>query len=123
MTFSSTFAAALGILVAFVSPTWACGEEHLVPSTDANLEPLSVPAQEIGAWLAKARAHGKRLNVPEWGVWKNGDNAAYIQRMHAFFRANAAHIGYENYYNKAKAHELHPGTRFSKARSAYAKLW
>ncbi len=51
MTFSSTFAAALGILVAFVSPTWACGEEHLVPSTDANLEPLSVPAQEIGAWL------------------------------------------------------------------------
>jgi hypothetical protein len=81
------------------------------------------PTQEIGAWLAKAKSHGKRLNVPEWGVWRNGDNAAYIQRMHAFFRANAAHIGYENYYNKNKEHELHPATRFAKARSAYAKLW
>lgn len=81
------------------------------------------PKQEIGAWLAKAREHGKKLNVPEWGIWKHGDNAAYIERMNTFFRANAAHIGYESYFNKNSEHELYPSTKWSKARAAYARLW
>ena len=45
------------------------------------------------------------------------------ERMETFFKANAADVGYENYYNRPLAHQLHPSTRFPKARSAYASLW
>lgn len=81
------------------------------------------PTQEIGEWLSKARDHGKKMNVSEWGVWTRGDNADYIRDMNAFFRANAAYIGYENYYNKNSSHQLHPSTKFPDARKAYADLW
>jgi hypothetical protein len=81
------------------------------------------PKQQSDAWLAKAKAHGKKLNFPEWGVWQNGDNAAYIKAMFDFFKANAGSIGYENYFNKASAHALHPSSKFPKARSLYAQLW
>ena len=83
----------------------------------------SNPKQEIGAWLALAKSHGKILNVPEWGIWMNGDDVAYIQNMFQFFSANASSIGYENYYNRNSAHELYPSTRFSAAANAYSQLW
>lgn len=82
-----------------------------------------VPTQEIGEWLSKARSHGKKMNVSEWGVWTRGDNAGYIRDMNAFFRANAAYIGYENYYNKNSSHQLYPSTKFPASRKAYADLW
>jgi hypothetical protein len=44
-------AATFGILLAVASPAAACGEEPFFPSSAAHLEPFSVPAQEIGAWL------------------------------------------------------------------------
>ncbi|MEW2130155.1 glycosyl hydrolase [Streptomyces sp. NPDC005435] len=32
-----------------------------------------------------ARAHGKPVSYPEWGLFRNGDNAAYMRRMLAWF--------------------------------------
>lgn len=57
----------------------------------------------IGAWLAFARQHGKRLSVPEWGI-NNGsgggaDDPIYIQNMFNFFKNNASSIAYECYFN------------------------
>jgi hypothetical protein len=39
------------------------------------------------------------------------------------FRANAAHLAYENYYNRPAAHRLHPTTRYPEAARAYRELW
>jgi uncharacterized protein YchJ len=62
--------------------------------------------QGLQYWLNFATAHGKKLSVPEWGLFgegKNGghgDNADFIQHMYDFFAANADHIGYEAYFNE-----------------------
>jgi hypothetical protein len=57
-------------------------------------------------WLNFALAHGKKLSVPEWGIYPGdtdngyGDDPAYIQHMHDFFAANASNIAYEAYFNE-----------------------
>ena len=62
-------------------------------------------------------------------MWNQGisveaaDNPLYIENMYRFFRANAAHIAYENYYNRRKAHQLYPSRRFPKASTTYRQLW
>ncbi len=54
-----------------------------------------------------ARAHGKPLAVPEWGLsYSNGggqDNPFFIEKMHEFFARNADLLAYEAYYNNAEA--------------------
>ncbi|MEU9402161.1 glycosyl hydrolase [Streptomyces sp. NPDC048242] len=35
-----------------------------------------------------ARAHGKPVSYPEWGLFRNGDNAAYMRGMLAWFDAH-----------------------------------
>lgn len=56
MAFFPTVTAALGIFLAIANPAAACDEKHFFPSADAALEPLSVPAQNIGAWLTASSA-------------------------------------------------------------------
>ena len=51
MVFPTIFAM-FSILLAVASPAFACEEERFFPSLEADLEPLSVPAQELGAWLS-----------------------------------------------------------------------
>lgn len=51
MTFASSFAAAFGLALIAASPAASCGQGAFAPSTEAHLEPMSVPASEIGAWL------------------------------------------------------------------------
>ena len=59
--------------------------------------------QGIGQWLKQARAHGKKLAVPEWGVWDQGGGAERGRRprLHPehvpVFKADAGDIAYENY--------------------------
>jgi len=64
----------------------------------------------VGSWLAFARAHGKPMSVPEWGIdWQADDggvpqdNPLYIAKMHQFFADNAGtgagQILYECYFN------------------------
>jgi hypothetical protein len=82
----------------------------------------------INTWLAEAKKRGKKLGVPEWGVWRNGDpgspdNPVYIANMHAFFSQNAADIAYESYHNMGGPHQLYPSTEFPKARAEYQRLF
>jgi hypothetical protein len=83
----------------------------------------------IGTWLEEARRRGKKLAVSEWGVWNrpevdgDPDNPLFIENMYRFFKANAASIAYENYYNASTRHQLYPSTLYPKARSSYQQLW
>ncbi|WP_435854295.1 glycoside hydrolase family 26 protein [Streptomyces subrutilus] len=36
-----------------------------------------------------AKAHGKRISYPEWGLFRNGDNPEYMRRMLAWISAHA----------------------------------
>jgi hypothetical protein len=54
-----------------------------------------------------ARAHGKALAVPEWGVAHSnsggGDNPFLVEKMHEFFTQTADILAYEAYYNNSEA--------------------
>ena len=59
----------------------------------------------IGAWLAYAKSEGKKLSIAEWATANpseggSGDNPFFIEKMLKFFKANAADIGYECYFNR-----------------------
>jgi hypothetical protein len=83
----------------------------------------------IGAWLDLAKSLNKKLAVAEWGIWNNtgpeaADNAAYIESMYNFFKANAGSIAYESYHNcGATKHKLYPSGRFHRASAKYRQLW
>ena len=59
-------------------------------------------------WADFARAHGKKLSVPEWGVYpgtshagnNGGDNPFYIAKMRAFFAQQGSRLAYESYFNE-----------------------
>ncbi len=56
--------------------------------------------QGLNYWLGFAKAHGKKLSVPEWGSLRygrsaGGDDPQYIRDMRAFFAANARYIAFE----------------------------
>lgn len=81
----------------------------------------------IGSWLAFAKSRGKKLSVGEWGVIRGpsaggGDNPLYISLMLSFFRQNAAHIGYEAYFNKDVPPLNHHLADNPKAAAAYGKI-
>jgi hypothetical protein len=83
----------------------------------------------IGAWLAFAKSHGKKLSVPEWGVNNGGgggggDDAMYIHNMYSFFKANADHIAYEAYFNSQCPNFcVFPAGRNPQAAARYQQLW
>jgi hypothetical protein len=60
-------------------------------------------------WADFARAHGKKLSVPEWGVYpgtshagnNGGDNPFYIAKMRAFFAQQGSRLAYESYFNES----------------------
>jgi hypothetical protein len=59
-------------------------------------------------WSSFARQHGKKMSVPEWGVYpgpgsngaNGGDNAFYIGKMYEFFKSQGSHLAYESYFNE-----------------------
>jgi beta-mannanase len=59
--------------------------------------------QGLNYWLAFAKAHGKKLSVPEWGSIRSGrssggDDPRYIRNMRAFFAANARYVAFETIF-------------------------
>ncbi|MEV8506231.1 glycosyl hydrolase [Actinoplanes sp. NPDC051475] len=71
---------------------------------------INDPEQGLNAWLTFAKKHGKKLSVPEWGLYTttfddgtpapgHGDQPGYIQHMYDFFKDNAADIAYEAYFS------------------------
>jgi Glycosyl hydrolase family 26 len=59
--------------------------------------------QGLNYWLAFAKAHGKKLSVPEWGSIRygeaaGGDDPQYVEDMRAFFAANARQVAFETIF-------------------------
>jgi hypothetical protein len=60
-------------------------------------------------WSDFARAHGKKISVPEWAVYpttasNGGDNAYFIEKMQGFFKAEGSHLAYEAYFNESASY-------------------
>ncbi len=66
-----------------------------------------------------ARAHGKPMSFPEWGLW-GVDNPDFIQRMHDWIRQN--NVAYHSYFNVdySGRHEL---AHFPQARARFQALF
>jgi beta-mannanase len=83
--------------------------------------------QGLNYWLAFAKAHGKRLSVPEWGNIYTGNSAGgddpqYVKDMRAFFAANAEEITFECNFQASPSStggSYGPGTLVPKAAEAY----
>jgi hypothetical protein len=84
----------------------------------------------LNYWLAFARAHGKKLSVPEWAVaspeyWPGhagGDDPGYIDDMYDFFRSCGNTLAYESYFNGPGSSISNPDQNPDAAQE-YRKLW
>jgi glycosyl hydrolase family 26 len=89
--------------------------------TDADWNEHLNGAYGLKMWADFARQHGKKLSIPEWGVYpgtawaghNGGDNPLYIQKMFGFFKSQQDNLAYEAYFNEpasyvAGALELNP---------------
>jgi len=74
-------------------------------------------------YVAAAASRGKKVGVAEWGLRINGDNPDYVRRMFEQFRAHAANLAYESYFNRGSEHMLYPTTRYPQSAQAYLDLW
>ena len=79
--------------------------------------------QGLNYWLAFAKAHGKKLSVPEWGSMRYGrsagrDDPQYIRDMRAFFAANAHYIAFEAIF-QGSIGNYHAGHTMPNAAHAY----
>jgi hypothetical protein len=80
-------------------------------------------------WANFARAHDKKLSVPEWGVYpgtawaghNGGDNPYYIAKMFEFFRTHAGELAYESYFNEPASYYAGALTMNPKAAAEYRK--
>lgn len=96
--------------------------------TDADFTKWLNADHGLNDWLSFAKAHGKKLSVPEWGLsgTGEGDNPVFIRGMFAFFSANAAHIAYECYFNESAsyiANSLHGPAQMPLSGAAYLAAW
>jgi hypothetical protein len=78
-------------------------------TTDTEFTAQATAVSGIGWMLDIARAHGKKLAVPEWGVEQpadanhGGDNPFFVLKMQNFFRTNAADVYTECYFDAAQS--------------------
>ena len=80
-----------------------------------------------------ATAHGKKLAIAEWGMWKtteddlsqdlDADDPVYVANMHNVFKTHTGQLAYENYYSCGDGHMLHPQTLLPRGSAIYQQLW
>ncbi len=76
------------------------------PPQDAEWALKTTQDGGLDWWLPRAVAKGKSIAVPEWGIAETGSNGygdqKYpITKYYEWFRANAADMAYESYFNEA----------------------
>lgn len=84
----------------------------------------------LQSWLDFARAQGKKLSLPEYGIRADlkrgggGDNDVYVRMIYAFIESNHGDIAYENYFNMGKpGQKVFPEDLNPAASAAYRELW
>lgn len=91
------------------------------------------PAHSVGiADVAEfARAHGKGLTFPEWGLASTdesgaGDNPYFVVRMRRFFEQHAEILTLESYFNEpatSLANSIWSPVQMPQASAVYRRLW
>ncbi|MBT0767946.1 hypothetical protein KIH74_03365 [Kineosporia sp. J2-2] len=77
-------------------------------TSEANWDEQLNGKQGLKYWVNFAKSHGKKVSVPEWGVYpgtaqaghNGGDNAYYIGKMKSFFESLGSQLAYEAYFNE-----------------------
>ena len=100
---------------------------------EASWRALIRPPDEVGiADVADfARAHGKGLSIPEWGLASPaegglGDNPFYVEKMRSFFEANADVLVLESYFSEpdtSLANSIWDPDQNPRSSAVYARLW
>ncbi len=78
-----------------------------------------------------ARAHGKGLSYPEWGLASHqesgaGDNPYFIEKMRSFFEANADILVLEGYFSEPEtslANSIWDPAQMPRSAEVYKRLW
>jgi hypothetical protein len=78
-----------------------------------------------------ARAHGKGLTYPEWGLASQeeggmGDNPLFMEKVRSFFQANADVLVLEGYFsepNTSLANSVWDPAQMPNSAEVYARLW
>jgi len=97
-------------------------------TNDATWNSYVTRSHGLADWLNFAKSHGKKLSLPEWGLYstETGDAPVYIQKMHDWFAANAANIAYELYFNEPQSYiknSLSGPVQNPNSSAVYAQLW
>jgi Glycosyl hydrolase family 26 len=100
---------------------------------DASWQTAARPHNRVGIDDVAdfARRHGKGLSIPEWGLASpteggSGDNPFYLERMRAFFEANADILVLEGYFSEPAtsiANSLWDPDQNPRSSEVYARLW
>jgi hypothetical protein len=86
----------------------------------------------LAFWSDFAKAHGKPMSLPEWGLWKRedghggGDNPLFIERMHAFITDPANNVAYQGYFDANPSDgrgDVHALRSLGKGGAAFKKLF
>jgi Glycosyl hydrolase family 26 len=82
-------------------------------------------------WRTFAKAHGKPMAIPEWGVVHGadgtggGDDPAFVEHMFDFMTNRKNDVAYEQYFDYGSGfadHRFGPGTRFPRSQAAFRAL-
>lgn len=90
--------------------------------------PDSVGIQDVADF---ARAHGKGLTYPEWGLASKksegiGDNPFFIEKVRAFFEGNADILVLEAYFSEPETslgNSIWDPAQMPRSADVYARLW
>ena len=106
---------------------------HTVTVDEATWAKTQKPTDSPGIAdvAAFARAHGKGLSYPEWGLASpaeggKGDNPYFIAKMRKFFEANADILVLESYFSEpatSLANSIWEPDQNPNSSKEYARLW
>jgi hypothetical protein len=82
----------------------------------------------LGTWLEFAKAHNKKLSLPEWGMntgtGGGADDTYFMQAMYNFFSSNYQNIAYETYFNlQDQSFMIYPAGINPQSSALYQQLW
>ncbi|MBA8793251.1 hypothetical protein FHX74_000845 [Friedmanniella endophytica] len=106
---------------------------NTITTDDATWARTQHPSSSVGIGdvAAFARAHGKGLSVPEWGLADpsqqgRGDNPLFIERMRGFFEANQDILVLESYFSEPETsirNSIYDPVQNPASAAAYRRLW
>jgi hypothetical protein len=84
----------------------------------------------LSFWSSFAKSEGKKLSLPEWGLWDRpdghggGDDTYFVQQMYKFIDDPANNVGYQAYFDyNTDSKGNHKLETLSKAGAKYQKLF